>query len=219
MTDDTHPRPGPTSAAHHAVADLLSRRHELSSVFQPIQELRRGGVIGYEALLRLPAGTGLVGASDAFAAAGTDALVDLEIAALETHLRAARDLRPGRLFVSLSSRAFADERMGREYLVGLVRAAGFAPSRVVLDYNEQDREAGGISSVDRQGTPPRFGLLSLSIGIVTWHGEPGIGYRRLVEIAAEVKAAAKRIPGPVVVSNARDLTSGPWLPAALGPRD
>ena len=49
-------------------------------------------VIGYEALLRLPADAGFVGASEAFAAAaGTDALVDLEIAALETHLRSARE--------------------------------------------------------------------------------------------------------------------------------
>ena len=84
---------------------------------------------------------------------------------------------------------------------------------MLAHYDAEDREAGGIASVDRQGTPRRFGLLSLSIGIVTWRGEAGIDYRRLVEVAAEVKAAAKRTPGPAVVSNARDLTSGPWLPS------
>jgi hypothetical protein len=84
--------------------------------------------------------------------------------------------------------------------------------RVLAHYDPADREAGGISSVDRQGTPRRFGLLSLSVGIVAWNGQPGIDYRRLVEVAAEVKAAAKRMPGPAVVSNGRDLTSGPWQP-------
>ena len=66
---------------------------------------------------------------------------------------------------------------------------------------------------DLLGAPRRFGILSLSVGIVTWRGEPGIDYRRLVEVAAEVKAAAKRAPGTAVVSNARNLASGPWLRA------
>src|SRR5262245_8050799 len=124
-------------SVEQAVAELLSRRHELTSVFQPIQEMRRNRVIGYEALLRLPAESAFKGASEAFAAAArTDRLVDLEIAALETHLRAAQALSMGRLFVNLSSRAFADERIGHQQLVGLVQAAGFPPSRVVLELTE-----------------------------------------------------------------------------------
>ena len=93
-----------------------------------------------------------------------------------------------------------------------VAAATAFSERVLAHYDHPDREAGFIASMDRQGTPRRFGILSLSVGIVTWRGETGIGYRRLIEIAAEVKMAAKRISGPAVVSNARDLTSGPWLP-------
>jgi len=123
--------------AREAVGALLARRCEFSSVFQPIQELRRDRLIGYEALLRLPVDSGFSGASEAFAAAATtDALVDLEIAALETHLRSARGLPAGRLFVNLSSRAFADERMAHHYLVRLVQRAGFTPSRIVLELTE-----------------------------------------------------------------------------------
>jgi hypothetical protein len=89
-----------------------------------------------------------------------------------------------------------------------------SPHACSLSTTGQDREAGGISSVERHGAPRRFRILSLSVGIVTGQREPGIDYRRLVEIAAEVKAAAKRSPGAAVVSNARDLASGPWLPSS-----
>src|SRR5262249_45411552 len=96
----------------------------------------------------------------------------------------------------------------------LAQAAAHAFSqRAAAHYDPADRAAGGISSVDRHGVPRRFPIVSLSLGIGPWRGEPGIGYRRLVEVAAEVKAAAKRVSGPSVVSNARDLTSAPWLPA------
>src|SRR5262245_26495311 len=132
LRNDTAEEGGdPEGPAEESIAALLRRRRELSSAFQPIQELRRNRVVGYEALLRLPAGTGFRDASEAFAAAArTNSLAELEIAALETHFQAARELAVGRLFVNLSSRTFADERIGREYLTSLVAAAGLAPGCV-----------------------------------------------------------------------------------------
>jgi hypothetical protein len=76
---------------------------------------------------------------------------------------------------------------------------------VVAFYDERDRAAGGITSLDRLGHERRFRFLSVSIGLVNWCGEEGVGLRRLVEIAAEVKGAAKRRRGPAVVKNARAL--------------
>jgi EAL domain-containing protein (putative c-di-GMP-specific phosphodiesterase class I)/GGDEF domain-containing protein len=129
--------PASDPGASLVVADLLRRSQELRSVFQPIIGLPDHRIIGYEALLRLPPDTPFAGATQAFAAAvATEALVDLEVAALETHLRSARRLDTGRLFLNLSARAFADERMRHRGLEQLVRAAGLEPSRVVLELTE-----------------------------------------------------------------------------------
>jgi diguanylate cyclase (GGDEF)-like protein len=92
---------------------------------------------------------------------------------------------------------------GRAWLVAREFSA-----RVAVLYDPADRAAGGITSVDRRGERRSFGLVSLSIGLVSWHGEPGVDYRRLVEITAEVKAKAKSLPGPAVIQNARGL----WPP-------
>ena len=73
-------------------------------------------------------------------------------------------------------------------------------------YDPEDRQAGGIESIDRRGRRRRFGFTSVSIGLVSWRGEPGVSYRTLVELAAEVKTAAKQTTGPVVLQNQRALT-------------
>jgi len=43
--------------------------------------------------------------------------------------------------------------------------------------------------------------VSVSIGVVLWRGEAGVGYRQLAEIAAEVKRRAKAESGPAVIVN------------------
>ncbi len=86
--------------------------------------------------------------------------------------------------------------------------------RVVPMYDPEDRLAGGIDSIDRSGRRRRFGLASVSIGLVAWRGEPEVGYRHLVEWAAEVKTAAKQTPGPVVLMNQRSLRQ--QVEAAVG---
>jgi diguanylate cyclase (GGDEF)-like protein len=88
--------------------------------------------------------------------------------------------------------------------LGQAVALEFA-DRVLSLYDPADRRRGGITSVDRQGVPRHFGFLTLSIGIVAWQGELGMTYRRLVEIAAEMKGAAKRVPGTAVFANQRAL--------------
>jgi diguanylate cyclase (GGDEF)-like protein len=75
-------------------------------------------------------------------------------------------------------------------------------------YDQAEREARGFVCADRQGQERWHGFLSVSIGLVPWRGEPDIDLRRLVEIAAEVKAAAKACTGSAVVTNSRALSPG-----------
>ena len=131
-----HQRVSPAEVSGAIVA-LLERRSQMTSAFQPIFALRDDSVLGYEALLRLPEDSGFREAAEVFAAAvGTHWLVDLEVAALDTHLAAAWQLPPGRLFLNFSAPAFFDNRMKAAALTARVRAAGLVPERVVLELTE-----------------------------------------------------------------------------------
>ncbi|MHB1046499.1 MAG: EAL domain-containing protein [Thermoanaerobaculia bacterium] len=139
----------------------LNRRSEFTSAFQEIRDLRDGAAVGYEALLRLPPDAGFEGPLNAFrVAAAAGRLPDLEIAALEAHLCAARDLPPGRLFLNLSALSFVDERLAPEELTRLVRTAGFAPERVVLELTELVHlpDPGGFGDVVRPLRAEGFSL-------------------------------------------------------------
>ena len=110
-------------------------------------------------------------------------------------------------FAFLAANEDAEERARRVAQAFSVQVASL--------YDPADRERGGIVSVDRRGERRRFGLVAVSIGLVAWNGEPQIDYRRLVEIAAEVKASAKRMAGPAVVRNARTLLPHPLSRAVV----
>lgn len=141
--------------------EALGRKAEFGSVFQEIRDLRDGVAVGYEALLRLPADAGFEGPLNAFrVAAAAGRLPDLEIAALEAHLAAARDLPPGRLFLNLSALSFVDERLAPEELTRLVRTAGFAPERIVLELTELVRlpDPGSFGDVVRPLRDEGFSL-------------------------------------------------------------
>ena len=126
-----------TADLSEAIAALIERRSQMSTAFQPIFALRDGSVLGYEALLRLPRDCGFREAGELFSAAvGTSSLVDLEIAALDTHIASARRLPPGRLFLNFSAPAFFDKRMQAATLTARVREAGLAPDRIVLELTE-----------------------------------------------------------------------------------
>jgi diguanylate cyclase (GGDEF)-like protein len=60
-------------------------------------------------------------------------------------------------------------------------------------YTEEDRAAGYIVGKDRKGVEQKFGLLSISIGIVTNENRELGHVAQISEIGAEVKEAAKAI--------------------------
>ncbi|MFA5039492.1 MAG: response regulator [Candidatus Omnitrophota bacterium] len=60
-------------------------------------------------------------------------------------------------------------------------------------YNETDRQAGFIMGKDRKGVEQKFGLLSISMGIVSNENRQVTHVAQIAEIGAELKEAAKRM--------------------------
>ena len=75
-------------------------------------------------------------------------------------------------------------------------------------YNEDDRKAGFISGRDRKGVEQKFGLLSVSIGVVTNEKKELTHVAQIGEIGAELKEAAKRIERSSYVKDKRTDTTG-----------
>lgn len=65
--------------------------------------------------------------------------------------------------------------------------------KVPFFYNETDRQAGYVLSKDRQGNEQRFGLLSVSIGIVSNANHQITHVAQVGEIGAELKKYAKSL--------------------------
>lgn len=78
-------------------------------------------------------------------------------------------------------------------------------SSVPAFYNEQDRQAGFITAQDRQGNQQKFGLLSVSIGIVSNANQKITHVAQIAEIGAELKKFAKTFGHSVHVRDKRKI--------------
>ena len=67
--------------------------------------------------------------------------------------------------------------------------------RIGALYDSEDYERGYLPGIDRYGTPRRFGMVSLSIGIVNASQRKFESYDEVSIVAAEVKSFAKKKPG------------------------
>ncbi len=81
--------------------------------------------------------------------------------------------------------------------------------RVRALYDPEDLQRGYLQGQDRHGAPRQFGLLSLSISIVTSDGSRFHSVDEISKMAAEVKSAAKSIAGSSYVLDRR-LTTMPY---------
>jgi diguanylate cyclase (GGDEF)-like protein len=130
----------PEALRDAAMLTAVFERGTVDIVYQPILDLRDGGVIGYEALAR-PAGS----APDASVSGLFDAarrlgrIRDLDWLCRRAALREARDLPPGAtLFLNVSAPAFLDPVHDVDQLLLLLRWAGRSPADVVIELTEQD---------------------------------------------------------------------------------
>lgn len=111
----------------------------LRAVFQPIFHLSTREVLGYEALLRGPAGSAIESPAALFALA-RDAgnAIALEIAAAQIAIHAFSSLRlPGKLFLNFSAEAMRRLLEARARLLYTIADHDLHPSRIVFELTEQ----------------------------------------------------------------------------------
>jgi len=74
---------------------------------------------------------------------------------------------------------------------------------IPYQYTEEDRRAGYFLGKDRRGNIHRIPLMALSIGVVTNQGQPFEHTGQISELAGEMKAYAKSLPGSKYVVDRR----------------
>lgn len=129
---------GPVQAEEldRIVADGLLR-----TVFQPILGFHTRGYLGFEALIRGPAGSSLEAPPALFEAAARLGLtLELERACREQSLRAfAAAGLTGKLFLNVSPQCLADPVLLDGETLHLLRSLGLAPSSIVIEITENQK--------------------------------------------------------------------------------
>jgi EAL domain-containing protein (putative c-di-GMP-specific phosphodiesterase class I)/GGDEF domain-containing protein len=124
---------------------LLLRRliadHALSAVFQPILDYRSHNYLGFEGLIRGPAGTPLATPDALFASAARAGLtLELERACREIVFRSFAALGlPGKLFVNCSPGCLADPRFRNGETMELLHEIGLTASRIIIEVTENQK--------------------------------------------------------------------------------
>jgi diguanylate cyclase (GGDEF)-like protein len=128
----------PSRSTAPRIEELIARR-ELSAVFQPIVEFEDGVILGYEGLIRGPAGTPLEAPFALFSQALAEGCaIELERAAARTSIEAfARLDIAGKLFLNFSAGAIRQLAAAREDSLALLRECGIDPQRIVIELTEQ----------------------------------------------------------------------------------
>lgn len=143
------PRSSSRSAAPR-IDELIARR-ALSAVFQPIIDFEDGAILGYEGLIRGPAGTPLETPFALFSQALAEGCgIELERAAARTCIEAFARLEfDGKLFLNFSAGALHQLAEARDDTLALLRHRGVDPQRLVIELTEQSMiaDVGGFLPV------------------------------------------------------------------------
>ncbi|MCP2091837.1 UNVERIFIED_ORG: EAL domain-containing protein (putative c-di-GMP-specific phosphodiesterase class I)/GGDEF domain-containing protein [Paraburkholderia sediminicola] len=130
-------RPSPRFDAI-SIVDLIARG-QLSAVFQPIVDFDDGAILGYEGLIRGPAGSSLETPFELFAQASAEGcVIELEQAAARTCIETfARLACGGKLFLNFSAGALCQFAKASDDVLTLLRQSGISPERIVIELTEQ----------------------------------------------------------------------------------
>jgi diguanylate cyclase (GGDEF)-like protein len=138
-----------TQAKIKTVRDLV-REDVIEVAYQPVLRSDRHGIIGYEALARIPEGYDLAGPQEAFDIAERIGRAhELDLLCMREGLLGATDLADGQLlFLNLSPRTLDHAGFSAGSLVEMVIAAGLTPERVCFEITE--RSTAPIEVVQRE---------------------------------------------------------------------
>jgi EAL domain-containing protein (putative c-di-GMP-specific phosphodiesterase class I)/GGDEF domain-containing protein len=128
----------PLPAPALRIADLIAQR-KLSAVFQPIADFEAGAILGYEGLIRGPAGSALETPYALFAqAAAEGSVIALERAAACTCIEGFAQLAcEGKLFLNFSAGAIRQLADDRDGTFVMLRNMGVDAERIVIELTEQ----------------------------------------------------------------------------------
>lgn len=128
-----------------ALQQLLLDR-ELQMAFQPIWDLQKNRILGFEALARPPAHYGFSGPEQLFTVAhGSKMVHELDVLCFETIVRSVKHIPPDvLLFVNVSPATLEHPEFDARRLTYGISRRGFDPKRVVLEVTER-----AISDIER----------------------------------------------------------------------
>ena len=123
---------------YSALLDLIIQEQQITSLFQPIFNLQRHDILGYEALSRGPLGTELYSPEKLFAAAkALGRLSELELLCRKQAISYFVALKlPGKLFLNVSPDVLLDAEHPRGETVQLLNLLGLPCDRVVIEITE-----------------------------------------------------------------------------------
>ncbi|HET6510227.1 MAG TPA: bifunctional diguanylate cyclase/phosphodiesterase [Baekduia sp.] len=136
IADETSVTSAEAALALRTLLDL----GDAECVFQPIWDLRRGRLLGVEALARFPAGYGFEGPAEAFDVAQRIGRVhDLDVLCTREALRRAAPELPADalLFLNVAPQTLDREARGGDWLLAELRASGVGADRVVIEVTER----------------------------------------------------------------------------------
>jgi diguanylate cyclase (GGDEF)-like protein len=187
------------AAKAKALQRLLAEGH-VGVAFQPIWDLKQGGLLAFEALTRPAAKYGFTGPQEAFdIAEQLGHAAQLDRICLRAILARVAELRPdGLLFVNLSPQTLDHDLLAGTTLVQAVKAAGRSPDQVVLEITE--RSIARLDVVVREARR----LRSLGFGLAL--DDTGAGNAGL-EVLSQLPFDYVKIDRAVVAKGLTDQTA------------
>jgi EAL domain-containing protein (putative c-di-GMP-specific phosphodiesterase class I)/GGDEF domain-containing protein len=111
---------------------------QLTAWFQPIVDLKGGGIVGYESLVRGPSNSPLHSPGNLFSvAARCGRLLELDLLCREVNIRAfARQGLPGRLFLNVNPSSLLEPGFRAGFTRQFLHQYGLSPQQVVIELTE-----------------------------------------------------------------------------------